>query len=98
MGIWEGVKRGTKALIRGEGPVSFLAGGQKVTCPHCKSEGFFEGRALLNTFGMTFLKLDWANKEATTLMCNQCGLVQWFGVEPERGAAAQQRLEEATDA
>ena len=98
MGIWEGLKRGTKALIRGDGPGTFVAGGQKVTCPHCKSDAFFEGRALLNTFGMTFLHLDWANKEATTLMCDHCGLVQWFGIEPERSVPAQQRPEGAGDA
>jgi hypothetical protein len=97
MGIWEGLKRGTKALLQGEGPVSFQAGGQKVSCPHCKSEAFYEGRALLNTFGMTFLNLDWANKGATTLMCDQCGLIQWFGIEPERLEAVKPQLEDVAE-
>lgn len=89
MGIWEGLRRGAKAIVGGQEPASFVAGGRPVVCPHCQSAGFFEGRALLNTFGMTFLNLDWANKEATTLMCGQCGLVQWFGIKPEQGMVAQ---------
>jgi hypothetical protein len=92
MGIWEGLKRGTKALIRGDrlGPGTFLAGGQKVMCPHCKSATFFEGRGLL-TYQSRL-------KDATTLMCDHCGLIQWFGVGPERSGTAQERPEAAGDA
>lgn len=50
-----------------------------VQCAHCAGEYFVEGRVLLNTAGMTFLKLDWANAEATTLICAECGRIEWFG-------------------
>jgi len=75
MGIWNILKRKT--------PAAYAAGGLKARCPHCEFDGFYKSRALLNTSGMTFLKLDWANKEATTLTCGRCGLVQWFAIPPE---------------
>jgi hypothetical protein len=37
---------------------------------------------MLNTAGMTLLGLDWANRTAATLMCDQCGLIHWFGKPP----------------
>lgn len=90
MGIWEGLKRGAASLakdaslVKGDGPACFAAGGKQIACEHCGHEAFVEGRALLNTFGMTFLGLDWANQSATTLMCDRCGRIQWYGVPPER--------------
>jgi len=82
--IWNGLKRGTKAMLQGEAPASFAAGGKTVRCPHCGSDRFHAGRVLLNTFGMTLLNLDWANKEATTLTCDRCRMIQWFRAAPER--------------
>lgn len=32
----------------------------------------------MNTKGMTFFKLDWANKEAENYICDSCGYVYWF--------------------
>ena len=43
--------------------------------------GRFES-GLMNTVGMSFAGLDWANMTATTLMCDDCGLVHWFGEAP----------------
>ncbi len=97
MGIWEGLKRGAKAMAGGQEPVPYVAGGQRVICPHCQSDEFVEGRALMNTFGMTFLNLDWANKEATTLMCGNCGLIQWFGIPPQQGMAVKPPNQEVDD-
>lgn len=62
----------------------YEAGGKEVTCPHCGSEEFAEGNALLNTDFMTFLDLDWADKSATTLACANCGRIQWFLKHPKR--------------
>ncbi len=42
------------------------------------------GNVQLNTAGMTFLDLDWANRSATTLTCAECGRLQWFLQRPER--------------
>jgi hypothetical protein len=83
MGIWEGVKRASKAVVAGVGPAEYLAAGKKIICEHCGHTRFHEGEALLNTVGMTFLKLDWANKTATTLMCDTCGRIYWYGVRPD---------------
>jgi len=84
MGIWRGLMRGAESMLEGRGPGAYLAAGRKVQCPHCEDDRFQEGRALLNTAGMTFMNLDWANKQATTLACASCGLVQWFALAPTR--------------
>jgi predicted nucleic-acid-binding Zn-ribbon protein len=82
MGIWEGIKRGSKAFARGPGPQRYEAAGKTIRCLHCDGERFFRGSVLMNTVGMSVMGLDWANKEATTLVCDACGLVHWFGVTP----------------
>lgn len=35
--------------------------GRKLTCPVCDGDAFEKKRGLLNTAGMTLLKLEWAN-------------------------------------
>lgn len=75
-----------KAGLKGEeGPTGehFTVAGKGVVCPHCAHDRFEEGRALLNTAGMTFLKLDWANRSAATLLCTRCGHIAWFLEDPE---------------
>ena len=84
MGIWEGVKRASKTLVDGPPPAKYFAGGKQIVCEHCDHDQFDEGKAQLNTVGMTFLGMDWANKTATTLMCDACGRIHWYGVPPER--------------
>jgi hypothetical protein len=32
---------------------------------------------------MTFLRLEWANRSATTLTCTQCSHIAWFLEHPE---------------
>ncbi len=77
-------KRAGKAFVGTVGPGQYAAGGHMVVCPQCGTNIFEEGTAQLNTSGMTFLGLDWANRSATTLACTQCGRVQWFLKRPER--------------
>ena len=83
MGIWNGIKRASKAIAEGTGPTQYIAGGKILHCQHCDETHFLEGSAQLNTAGMTFLNMDWANKSATTLMCDNCSLIHWFGERPE---------------
>lgn len=66
------------------GPAEYSAAGQPVRCTHCAARVFERREAQLNTAGMTFLNLDWLNREATLLICVQCGLIQWFAKKPER--------------
>ncbi len=84
MSIWESIKQVSKAVIGELGPGEYMAAGRKIRCPHCGGTYFIEGSAQLNTAGMTFLGLDWANRSATTLMCDHCGYIQWYGEKPER--------------
>lgn len=50
----------------------------KLKCPVCQHDKFWERKTLMNTKGMTFFKLDWANKEAQNYICDNCGHVLWF--------------------
>jgi len=77
------VKRGLEAM--GEAPTGerYSVAGRSVSCGHCRHDHFVEGRAQLNTAGMTFLNLDWANRSAATLTCTACGRIEWFLADPE---------------
>jgi predicted nucleic-acid-binding Zn-ribbon protein len=77
------IKRGVQAM--GEAPAGerYIVAGIIVNCGHCASDQFVEGRAQLNSAGMTFLNLDWANRSAATLTCTACGHMEWFLTDPE---------------
>jgi hypothetical protein len=77
------VKRRVEAM--GETPVGerYVVGGKAVSCGHCTGDRFVEGRAQLNTAGLSFLNLDWANRSAATLTCTSCGRIEWFLADPE---------------
>jgi predicted nucleic-acid-binding Zn-ribbon protein len=62
----------------------FEVAGKMVRCPHCGGDHFVEGSAQLNTSGLTFFGLDWANRSAATLACVTCGRVEWFLADPEQ--------------
>jgi len=77
---------GVKAKSSGPAGDMFEVAGRPVRCLHCGGEWFIEGRAQLNTAGLTFLGLDWANRSAATLACVGCGRVEWFLADPEERA------------
>lgn len=52
--------------------------GNKLECPVCKHDKFWAKETLMNTPGMTFLGLEWANKNAQNFICDNCGFVYWF--------------------
>ena len=56
----------------------FEIAGIAVICPHCRHGSFERRHALLNTRVMTLLRLDWLNQEANALVCQKCGLIQFF--------------------
>jgi hypothetical protein len=61
---------------------TYTIGGKTIRCGHCGHEKFDIASALLNTPGMTFFGLDWANRCATLLCCRGCGRIEWFLKEP----------------
>ncbi len=69
----------------GESPEGerYTVAGKPVRCTHCTHDRFVEGRAQLNTAGLSFLNLDWANRSAATLTCTACGRIEWFLADPD---------------
>ncbi|MCL2817446.1 MAG: hypothetical protein FWD39_03540 [Clostridiales bacterium] len=51
---------------------------KELVCPVCSSTDFWERKTQLNTAEMTFLGLDWANKDAINYVCGHCGYMFWF--------------------
>lgn len=83
--FFEGLKRGTKAFKQSlDKKGEFVAGGKRVVCPHCNNVLFEKGEAQLNTQSATLFGLDWLNKSASILACTNCGLIQWFIIQPEK--------------
>ena len=72
MGFLESFNRG----LSGDDGYEFA--GRQVACAHCGGTAFDERSAHLNTMGLTFLDLDWANRSATVLVCQNCGHLEWF--------------------
>ncbi len=52
--------------------------GNQLECNVCKNDTFWERQTLMNTPGLTFLGLEWANKKAQNYICDNCGFVHWF--------------------
>jgi len=47
-------------------------------CQVCQGEYFFDREVKLNSTGMEFFDLGWANQSATGLICGDCGYVHLF--------------------
>ncbi len=56
----------------------YEAGGRDMKCPICGHDEFWRRKTLMNTAGMTFWELDWANREADNYICDRCGYILWF--------------------
>lgn len=74
---------GAREMAAGPTGERFEVAGKAVRCTHCGGEHFVEGRAQLNTAGLSFFGLDWANRSAATLACVGCGRIEWFLADPE---------------
>ncbi len=79
-----GLKAGVKGFSDAFAPGRYLAGALSVRCPHCEGELFREHEALLNTTGASLLNLDWLDTSGTALLCENCGLIQWYAKKPKR--------------
>jgi hypothetical protein len=53
-------------------------GGEPMKCLVCGNDHFWQRDAQLNTEGLTFLGLDWANASAVCCVCDGCGFIHWF--------------------
>ncbi len=58
--------------------MGFEIHGHRLTCPICGSAKFWTRKSLLNTKGLTFMDLDWLNKEADNYICDTCNYIMWF--------------------
>lgn len=67
-----------------EAPDLYSLNGKQISCSHCSQNRFQKRDILLNTPGLTFFGLDWANRTAITLTCTTCGRIEWFTKEPEK--------------
>ena len=75
---------GVEGFAKAFAPARYGAGGVQVRCTHCQGELFREKEALLNTTGATLFHMDWMDKSGTALLCENCGLIQWFAKNPVR--------------
>ncbi len=55
-----------------------IAAGRRLTCLVCGGERFAYREVSMNTAGMSFMGLDWANKTADGAICRTCGFVHTF--------------------
>ena len=76
MGLFGNTREAFAKAVAGDD--SYERAGKLVTCSHCGGTSFEKSVALLNSRGLTFLDLDWANAEADTFVCKNCGHIEWF--------------------
>ncbi len=55
-----------------------LAHGKRLTCVVCGADQFTRHAWKLQTTGMSLFNLDWANNDATCLVCTTCHYIHWF--------------------
>lgn len=65
-------------LFDGPKPVSASIGDRTISCLICGGGGFWQREVKLNTSGMEFLDMGWANESALGLVCAGCGYVHEF--------------------
>ena len=64
-------------------PAKYMLAGIEISCTHCQNNRFIEGVAQLNTtVKSAMLGLDY--KKVYTLICSECGFLQWTMQEPHR--------------
>ena len=61
-----------------EGPSERFIDGNRLECPICGHDEFWTRKTLMNTPGLTFLGVEWANTQARNYVCDRCGYVVWF--------------------
>jgi len=59
-------------------PVTATVDERKVVCLVCSNDQFWDREVKINTSGMEFLGMDWANESAVGLVCTNCGYLLEF--------------------
>jgi len=80
---FEALKAGARAFKEGTQPAAYSIAGRPITCPHCGERKFVPGSALLNTRVRSAFNFDWADPQATILICVECGRIEWFAQQPD---------------
>ncbi len=62
-------------------PETIEVGGRQLKCLVCGYDRFNQREAQLNTAGMTFMGLDWANASGICVVCANCSYIHWFLAE-----------------
>ncbi len=64
-------------------PGAYMLAGKKIGCPHCENDEFIQGSAQLNTsVSSAMLGVDY--RKVHTLICTECGFLQWTMQPPKR--------------
>lgn len=71
------IKRGLESLASESAGPRTVAG-HALRCAICGGERFWKRKTLMNTPGMTFFGVEWANRQAENYVCERCGHVLWF--------------------
>jgi len=74
----EGIKRGLAAAAKVFTSKSreYHVNNAKLVCPCCGSTEFEHRRVLLNTTVATLVNLDWANSNASAMICDNCSHIK----------------------
>lgn len=59
-------------------PLHAAIGERPILCLMCDNDTFREREVKLNSTGMEFFGLAWANESATGLICRACGYIHLF--------------------
>jgi len=65
-------------LFRRDKPVTAMVGSNALRCLVCGGGEFWNREVKINTTGMEFLGMEWANSSALGLVCTGCGYVHEF--------------------
>ena len=84
MSFFKTLGKGLKGAAAALNADEYSVNGVNVKCTHCGDQHFDTGEAQLNTAGLTFINLDWANRSASVLICKKCSFIMWFLKEPKR--------------
>ncbi|MGH9309552.1 MAG: hypothetical protein ACRD1U_09270 [Vicinamibacterales bacterium] len=86
--FFDALKAGARAFKEGTQPGEYSIAGRPIRCPHCGERKFALGSALLNTRVRSAFNVDWTDPSATTLVCAECGRIEWYATEPEATRSA----------